>query len=63
MCFVEVRINMRMLIVSGVVLIFLSSVSGGSGGINEEMSLEGTGLNSMSYEIQKHLLMEPKSRG
>ena len=49
MCFVEVRINMRMLIVSGVVLIFLSSVSGGSGGINEEMSLEGTGLISMNY--------------
>ena len=49
MCFVEVRLNMRMLIVSGVVLIFLSSVSGSSGGINEEMSLEGTGLISMNY--------------
>ena len=49
MCFVEVRLNMRMLIVSGVVLIFLSSVSGSAGGINEEMSLEGTGLISMNY--------------
>ena len=40
---------MRLLVVSGILLIFLSSVSG-AGGINEQMSLEGTGLVDINYQ-------------
>ncbi len=49
MCFIEVRGSMRLLVVSGILLIFLSSVSG-AGGINEQMSLEGTGLVDINYQ-------------
>lgn len=40
---------MRLVVVSGILLIFLSSVSG-SGGINEQMSLEGTGIEEINYQ-------------
>jgi len=53
MCFMGVRINMRWLMVSSILLIFLSSVSG-AGGVNEQMSLEGTSIVSMDYDDYVH---------